>query len=360
MKIIFSGGYTLGPVTPLLAVFDILKEKYPQTEFLWLGTKNGPERTLVEERGIKFLVLPSGKFRRYLSFWNIIDAVMIICGFFKSLKIMWQENPDLCISAGGFVSVPVHWSAWLFGIPTWVHQQDVKVGLANRLMAPFAKVITTALEENLKNFSAKKTVWLGNPVRQRILAGTKDSALKRFNLRPDMPVIFAMGGGTGSMRVNQLIIQSIQHLKGLCQVIHLSGKERPQELVERALGLFSDFYQVHKFFTEEMKDAYAAADIVISRGGFGSLSEIAALGKPAIIIPKSGHQEENARFLAEAGAVILVDERTADGNYLAKVIKELLADSVKQKQLAIQLKKMMPVAEKDKVLRVVDNIGVLN
>lgn len=356
MKIILSGGYTLGPVTPLLAVYDILKEKYPQAEFLWLGTKNGPERALVEEQGIKFSVLPTGKFRRYLSLWNFVDIAMIIWGFFKSLKIMWRESPDLCISAGGFVSVPVHWSAWLFGIPAWIHQQDVKVGLANRLMAPFAKVITTALEKNLKDFPARKTVWLGNPVRQEILAGLKDSALKRFNLRPDLPVIFAMGGGTGSMRINQLIVQSIQHLKGFCQVIHLSGKERPQELVERALGLFSDFYQVHKFFTEEMKDAYAVASIVISRGGFGSLSEIAALGKPAIIIPKPGHQEENVRFLAEAGAVILVDERTADGNYLAKVIKELLADSIKQKQLAVQLKKVMPVAKEEKILEIIDKL----
>lgn len=357
MKIILSGGYTLGPVTPLLAIHETIKEKYPGAEFLWIGTKKGPERKLVEEAGIRFITLPSGKFRRYITFWNVIDISRIIISFFKTLKILWQENPNLCVSAGGFISVPVHWAAWIFGVPAWIHQQDVAVGLANKLMAPFAKVITTALESNVKSFGRfmiKKTIWLGNPVRAEILQGTKVSAVKRFQLKPGLPVIFATGGGTGSMRVNQLIIQSIQHLKGHCQMIHLSGKERPQDLVARAEELFGGYYQVHQFFTSEMKDAYAAADIVVSRGGFGTIAEIAALGKPAILIPKPGHQEENVRFLAEAGAVILVDERTADGNYLARAIRQLLDDNIRQRQMSKLIQKLLPVAEKEKVLAILE------
>lgn len=357
MKIILSGGYTLGPVTPLLAIYDIVKEKYPDAEFLWIGTKNGPEKKLVEDAGIRFTTLPSGKFRRYISFWNVIDIGRIIVGFFQALKIIWRENPDFCISAGGFISVPVHWAAWIFGVPSWIHQQDVQMGLANKLMAPFARVITTALEKNVKDLSKKKTVWLGNPVRAEILRGTKAGAIERFNLNPALPVIFATGGGAGSMRVNQLIIQSIQHLKGHCQVIHLSGKERPQELVARAVELFAGYYQAHQFFTAEMKDAYAAADIIISRGGFGTIAEIAALGKPAILIPKPGHQEENVRFLAEAGAVILVDERTVDGNYLARTIRELLADQIKQRQMSHLIRKLLPVAEKGRVLEIVEKLA---
>lgn len=359
MKIIFSGGYTLGPVTPLLAVHETIKTKYPEAEFLWLGTKQGPEKKLVEEAGIKFIALPAGKFRRYLSFWNVVDIGRIIAGFFQALKIIWEENPVLCVSAGGFISVPVHWAAWLFAVPAWIHQQDAVVGLANKMMAPFASVITTALESNVKSFGKlriKKTIWLGNPVRAEILQGTKANAVKIFGLKPNLPVVFATGGGTGSMRVNQLIIQSIPNLKTHCQVIHLSGRERPQELVARAQELFSDFYQVHQFFTAEMKDAYAAADIVISRGGFGTIAEVAALGKPAILIPKPGHQEENVKFLAKAGAVILVDERTADGNFLAKTIRELLEDSIKQKQLGRQLQKMLPVAKPEKILEIVEKL----
>lgn len=355
MKIIFSGGGTLGPVTPLLAIYEVIKEKYPNGEFLWLGTKKGPEKKLIEEKGIRFFTLNSGKFRRYLSLWNIIDIFRIIIGFFQSLKIMWQEDPSVCISAGGYVSVPLHWAAWIFGIPTWVHQQDVQVGFSNRLMSPFASVITTALEENAKEFSRKKTIWLGNPVRSEILQGNKKESLKQFNLNPELPVVFATGGGTGSMRVNQLVVESVQHLNGFAQVIHLSGLERPQELVERAVKLFS-YYQVYQFFTSEMKHAYAAADIIISRGGFGTLAETAALGKVGIIIPKPGHQEENVRFLANAGAVIMVDERTADGNYLAKIIKELLQDQIRQRQLARQLSNMLPVAKNDEIIQILEKV----
>ena len=355
MKIILSGGFTLGPVTPLLAIYDVIKSKYPEAEFLWVGTRKGPERKLIEEKGIRFVTCSSGKIRRYISVWNFIDLFRIVIGFFQSFKLIWKENPDVCISAGGFVSVPLHWAAWLFGVKTWVHQQDVSAGMSNRLMAPVAAVITTALEKNVKEFSKKKTKWLGNPVREEILQGSKEKAQKLFKLDKNLPVIFATGGGTGSMRVNQLIIETIQHLGGHAQVIHLSGKERPQKMVENAVKHF-DFYQVHQFFTHEMKEAYAAADIVISRGGFGSLTEIAALGKIAIIIPKPGHQEDNVKFLAKAGAVILLNEDMSDGNLLAKTIKDLLRDTVKQKQLRLQLSKMLPLAGKENILNVFEGL----
>ena len=368
MKILFSGGYTLGPVTPLLAIAEVIKKKYPEVEFLWIGTQSGPERKLIEDQGIKFVFISSGKLRRYISVWNFLDIFSFFKGLFQSLKIIWDFKPDLCISAGGFVSVPVHLAAWIYGSPSWIHQQDIQVGLANKLMAPFAKVITTALDFPNSNsphnrggleggwfFSKKKTFWLGNPVRQDIFRGDKERAFKLFNLKPNLPVVFATGGGTGSLKVNQLIVHAIQHLDGFCQVIHLSGKERPQELVERAVQHF-DYYQVHQFFGEEMKDAYAVADLVISRAGMGTITEIAALGKPAILVPKPGHQEHNVAFLEKAGAVINVDERTADGNYLAKIIKELLVGDVKRKQLSVQLQKTLPVAHPEDILGIVDKI----
>ncbi|MFH1947383.1 MAG: UDP-N-acetylglucosamine--N-acetylmuramyl-(pentapeptide) pyrophosphoryl-undecaprenol N-acetylglucosamine transferase [Candidatus Magasanikbacteria bacterium] len=353
MKILFSGGYTLGPVTPLLAIKEKIQKQYPTAEFVWVGTKTGPERKLIEEQGIKFITIASGKLRRYLSIWNIIDIIKIFIGYFQSIKIMWQESPDICISAGGFISVPVHWAAWLFGISTWVHQQDVQVGLANKLMAPFAKIITTALQQNVKDFSKRKTHWIGNPVREEILQGDKKKSFKDFNLQKGLPVVFATGGGTGSLRVNQLIVQAVQHLKGHAQVIHLSGKERPQELVERAVKHF-DYYQVYQFFTHEMAGAYAVADIVISRGGFGSITEIAALGKPAILVPKLGHQEENVRFLADAGAVLLINENIADGNSLAMMIKDLLTDDLKKKQMSKQIQKMLPLAKDEDILSIIE------
>jgi len=342
-------------VTPLLAIRETIQEKYPEAEFVWVGTKTGPEKKLLEEINIKFIPITAGKFRRYLSLVNIFDIIRVVIGFFQSLKILWQENPDMCISAGGFVSVPVHLAAWIFGIPTWIHQQDIRIGLSNRIMAPLARVVTTSVEKNVKKFSQRKTLWLGNPVRQDILQGNKKKAQEIFHLKSDLPVVFATGGGTGSAKVNQMIVESMQHLSGFVQIIHLSGKERPQELVERAKKHFPD-YQVYQFFTEEMKQAYAIADIVVSRGGFGTLSEIAALGKVAIIIPKPGHQEDNVEFLEKNKAAIFVSEITSNGLYLAKIIRDLLLDKDEQKKLATNLQRLLPVAKKHDIIDLVEKL----
>ncbi|MFA6547879.1 MAG: UDP-N-acetylglucosamine--N-acetylmuramyl-(pentapeptide) pyrophosphoryl-undecaprenol N-acetylglucosamine transferase [Candidatus Magasanikbacteria bacterium] len=355
MKIIFSGGGTLGPVTPLLAVAEVYAQKYLDTEFVWVGTKNGLEKEFVEKNQIRFVALTSGKWRRYFSIWNIFDIFLVVIGFFQSFFFLMKEKPDLLISAGGFVSVPLHWAGALLGIPQWIHQQDWQIGLANKLMAPFADTITVALKKNLPEFNQDKTVWLGNPVRSQILQGDKECAKKRFNIHSDLPVIFAMGGGTGSFRINQLVVESISHLQGVCEIIHLSGKERTQELVDHASKFF-DFYHHYQFFTDEMADAYAIADVIISRGGFGSISEIAALSKPAILIPKPGHQYDNVKFIADEKAAIFVDERTADGNYLAKLIKELLADDIEKRRLGKKITNVMPIAKPEEITGTIDRL----
>lgn len=357
MKIVFSGGGTLGPVTPLLAIAEVCRKKYPDTQFVWIGTKNGPEKEIVEKAGIRFVTLTSGKWRRYFSILNIFDLFKILWGFCESFIFVLIERPTLMISAGGFVSVPLHYAGTLLGVKSWIHQQDWQVGMANRIMAPLADKITVALEKNLHAFNKKKTVWLGNPVRAEILAGDKERAKKLFGITTNLPVVFAMGGGTGSLKVNQLIVESIQHLQGNCEVVHLSGKERPQEMVSRISTMFSSYHHF-QFFTSEMADAYALADIVVSRGGFGSITEIAALKKASILIPKFGHQYDNVKFIADAGAAIFIDERTADGNYLAKIIKQLLADPIYQKQLQQKISVVMPVAKSEQILAIVDSLKV--
>lgn len=357
IKIIYSGGGTLGPVTPLLAMHEILTKEFGGGySAVWVGTKQGIERDLVAASGIPFQTIAAGKLRRYFSVWNILDPLKMIVGFFQSIILLLRENPQLCVSAGGYVSVPLHWAAWLLGIPTWIHQQDVQIGLANRLMKLIARQITTVLKAQTTLFPKRKTLWLGNPIRLEILQGTKTDARKIFNLKSNLPIVFATGGGTGSLRINQLIIESIPQLRGSAQVIHLSGKERPQELVNRAQELFADYYQVHQFFGSEMKYAYAIADVVISRGGFGSLSELAALKKCVIVIPKPGHQEENVDYFARSNTVIQLDEQEIDGNSLAKVIRELLENSQRRESMGQQLHQLLPPADPAEIIKIVNKI----
>jgi len=350
-----SGGGTLGPVTPLLGLAEIIHSKNPDTEFVWVGTKNGPEKKIVEEYNVRFIAVTSGKMRRYFSFLNILDWFKIKVAFWQSLFLLLKEKPDVLISAGGYVSVPLHFAAWFHSVPTWIHQQDVRVGLANKLMAPFAKVVTTALEQNVKKFKKSKTLWLGNPVRSDVYKGSKEKAQEIFNLKKNLPVVFATGGGTGSNKINQLIVEASQHLKNHAQIIHLTGKERSGEYAKRVEGIIED-YQAHEFFTKEMKHAYAVADVVISRGGFGTITELSALGKASILIPMPGHQEENVEFLNKAGAVIVMKQDLTDSYKLAKMIQDLLENKNKREEMGEKLKQILPIAKEEIVVKILNRV----
>ena len=350
-----SGGGTLGPVTPLLGLAEIIHSKNPDTEFVWIGTKNGPEKKIVEEYNVRFIAITSGKMRRYFSFLNILDWFKIKLAFGHCLFLLLKEKPDVLISAGGYVSVPVHLAGWFHGIPSWIHQQDVRVGLANKIMAPFAKVITTALEQNVRKFNVKKTLWLGNPVRSDIYEGNPEKAQEIFNLKKNLPVVFATGGGTGSNKINQLIVEASQHLKNHAQIIHLTGKERSGKYAKHAESIIED-YQAYEFFTKEMKHAYAVADVVISRGGFGTITELSALGKASILIPLPGHQEENVKFLDEAGAVVVMKQDLTDSYKLAKMIQEFLENKNKREEMGEKLKQILPIAKEEDVIEIIKKI----
>jgi UDP-N-acetylglucosamine--N-acetylmuramyl-(pentapeptide) pyrophosphoryl-undecaprenol N-acetylglucosamine transferase len=355
MKIIFSGGGTLGPVTPLLHIYNVYQEKYPDTEFAWVGTKNGPERAVIEKTGMPFFMIGAGKWRRYFSWANFGDIFRIIVAFFQSLMLIWQEKPDLMISAGGFVSVPLHYAATLLGVPSWIHQQDVRPGLAMKLMAPCADVITTALETTAKQFSRRKTRWLGNPARD-LTCKNIEEARNFFDIKPGTRVIFALGGGTGSTTVNRLVLEALPSWPKEWQVIHLIGKERPGDLSERAAKTFPN-YHVYPFFTHEMAYAYALADIVIARAGFGTLTELAALKKCAIIIPMTGtHQEENAQFFGTQQAIVALHGEHESGYRMAREAVDLMADAVRRAQMGEALHQLLPQAEPTALVEIIDRL----
>ena len=355
MKIMFSGGGTLGPVTPLLSIAETCKKVYPEMQFVWVGTKNGPEKEVVENYKISFYPIGAGKWRRYWSWHNISDLFRIVVAFFQSILLLWHEKPDVLISAGGFVSVPLHWAGWLLGIPSWIHQQDIRVGLATKLMVPCAKKITVTLEETMRQLPQKKSEWTGNPARDLSFAD-RAVARKFFNLNETDPVIFALGGGTGSQSVNEMILHSLSSLPKNYQVIHLTGKERSGEMAERATKSFPN-YHVYKFFTDEMKYAYAAADVVVARAGFGTLTELAMLSKAAVIIPMAGtHQEENAQFLAERTAAVVLHQELDNGLKLAKVIQRLMEIPDERLALGTVLHRVLPQASPVKILSIVDTL----
>lgn len=334
MKVVLSGGGTGGSVTPLLAVAQKIKEiSKEEPEFLWLGTRKGPEKKLVKHHNVKFRAVCSGKFRRYFSWRNFIDPLLILIGFLQSLFILVRFRPDIILSAGSFVSVPIVWVGWFLGIPSVIHQQDIRAGLANKLMAPAAKIITITFEKSIKKFPRRKTHWTGNPVRPEILKGRINRAKKQFKLENNLPTLLVIGGGTGALALNQLIGQIVPELVKFCQIIHLTGGR----------GKFKDLdnYHHYKFLTKEMADAYAVADLVVSRAGMGVLTELANLGKPVILMPIPGsHQMANAQYFVDQQAAIVLDQDEISAETLLEQIEELISDKERLKTLGKDIKSL--------------------
>ncbi|MFA6254722.1 MAG: undecaprenyldiphospho-muramoylpentapeptide beta-N-acetylglucosaminyltransferase [Patescibacteria group bacterium] len=343
MRVILSGGGTLGSVSPLIAIYEEIKKNQPQAEFLWLATSDGPEENLISSYQIPLKKIFSGKLRRYFSFKNFLDPFLIFFGFWQSLFIILKFKPQAVLSAGGFVSVPVAWAAWFLRRPLIIHQQDVRPGLANKLMAPFANMITVTFEKSLKDFPAKKTHLVGNPVRADILTGSKEAGYKFFGFKSDLPTILILGGGTGALNLNSLVIESLEELVQFCQVIHLTGG-RQQKTAEHPR------YRSYDFLTDQMKNAYAIADLVVARAGLGTLTELAALAKPAIIIPiPASHQQDNAVEFFRNNAIAVLDENDLSSQKFFQAIKTLLFDQAELANLSRNIAKMMPKDAAEKI-----------
>ncbi len=214
MRILFVGGGTLGSVSPLIAIFEDLQESDSRVEFLWVGTKNGPERAFVAGYNITYRAIPSGKLRRYFSFKNFADIFSIFHGFGKSVLILINFRPDIIIGAGSFVQVPILVAAKFFFRKTKIiiHQQDITPGLANRFSAGWAHVITVSAEQSLNSFPRTKSVFTGNPYRKEITKGYISRAFDIFKLEPNLPTILVLGGGSGAVAINKLLTRAIVKL----------------------------------------------------------------------------------------------------------------------------------------------------
>ena len=356
MKILYSGGGTMGSVSPLIAIHQQLNKKnnvISNYKSLWLGTYKGPERKIIEKENIKFKPIISGKLRRYFDLRNILDLFKIKFGFWQAFFTILKFKPNIILSAGGFVSVPVVWAGWILRVPILIHQQDVRQGLANKLMSLFAKKITVALDTSLKNFSKKKTALVGNPVRNeliimnyppsplKITTGLRrtgesgDKNLNKFKFKNNLPTILVTGGGTGASEINNLIWNNLNELIKFCNIIHLTGKNKNNKFIE------SEQYKSFEFLGNEIADVLNISDIVISRAGLSSLTELAYLKKPIIIIPiPNSHQEDNAEYFKNKNACIYLKQKELTSIKLVQEVKNLLNNKNKQKELSKNINKI--------------------
>ncbi|RJP61765.1 MAG: UDP-N-acetylglucosamine--N-acetylmuramyl-(pentapeptide) pyrophosphoryl-undecaprenol N-acetylglucosamine transferase [Ignavibacteriales bacterium] len=320
-KILLAGGGTLGSVSPLIAI----SSKY-QADYLFVGTENGPEKDFVMSHGIdNFQSIRSGKLRRYFDWQNFLDIFNIIVAFFQSIKIILKFKPDIILTAGSFVAVPVVFAGWLMRKPIVVHQQDILVGLANRLMAPLATKITVVFNDQIKDFNSKKTVVTGNPVRTTTNVFVKDDKL-----------VVITGGGLGARSMNKFLRPFVEKIiKSGFKVYHVLGSKNADQALDIE-GYYSD-----KFINKSMLDILSQADIIISRAGMSLISEAASLKKALIIVPMpDSHQERNASFLAKHNAALMVRQ----GNYqiMDRYLDKLLAKEELRLGLGENIYKLFP------------------
>jgi UDP-N-acetylglucosamine--N-acetylmuramyl-(pentapeptide) pyrophosphoryl-undecaprenol N-acetylglucosamine transferase len=325
--IAIAGGGTGGHVFPALAVAEEISRLWNGPLF-WIGSRKGIERKLVEAAGIGFRGIPAGKLRRYVSLKNLTDLARTAAGIISSTVILLREKPALVFSKGGFVSVPTVIAASLCGIPCFTHESDFDPGLATRINMRFCEKVFLAFADTvafLPPAHRAKAVVVGNPVRSAILRGDPAEGKRLVGCPSRSRLLLVMGGSQGSAAINALVGSILPDLCRLCFVVHQMGEKEYRKA--RVTGYFPA-----PFFHAEIAHIMAAADLVIGRSGANTLAELAALGKPSLLIPlpqggmSRGDQIRNAEQFRSHGAAHVLRQEEATSPALLHLVKELLED----------------------------------
>jgi UDP-N-acetylglucosamine--N-acetylmuramyl-(pentapeptide) pyrophosphoryl-undecaprenol N-acetylglucosamine transferase len=349
--IVFSGGGTGGSVAPLLAVIKELKKRHPEWKIVFFGSFFGIERGMVKREGLNYYPIFSGKFRRYFSFKNFLDIFNILAGFIQSFIYLAIFRPKAVLSAGSFVSVPVAYSAYLLKIPVFSHQQDIRVGLANKLMAVVSKKVSVTFSKSLDDFGSK-AVLTGNPIREEFknISRNKEDLLNKYNLKPNLPILLALGGGTGAQGINNLMAKSYDDLKDKVQIIHILGNRN-------SINIKDDNYHSYVFLEAiKIAEVLYLSDIVISRCGLGLITELSYLAKPAIFIPMpNSHQEDNANYIKKYEAGLILKQNRVTPKEFSKKILDLLENNELKEKYRNNLYKLIAKDASEKIINIIDN-----
>lgn len=320
-RIILTGGGTAGHVTPNIALLPKLRELGYEVQYV--GSYDGIEKKLIEELGVPYHGIASGKLRRYFDLKNFTDPFRVVKGFFQAKKVLKEVRPDIVFSKGGFVSVPVVQAAKQLHIPVIIHESDMTPGLANKLAIPAATKVCCNFPETIPYLPAGKAVVTGSPIREELRSGNKLAALDFCGFTSDKPVLLVIGGSLGSVAVNHAIRSILPDLLRTFQVIHLCGKGNLDESLNGTRG-----YVQYEYIKQELADLFALADVVVSRAGANAICELLELRKPNLLIPlpasaSRGDQLLNAESFRKQGFSEVLQEETITPELLLTTISSL-------------------------------------
>lgn len=376
LRLIVTGGGTGGHTYPALTAVQTMRKRFgaigAPVEVLWIGTADGLEARVAEREGIQFKSVATGKIRRsnnplkLASPANVKDMARVPIGAAQACRIVRHVQPDVVLSTGGYVAVPVGLAARLCRRPLVVHEQTTRLGLANRILARVATRVAVSSESTLPLLpdSARHTaVVTGNPVRPEILTGHADKAVAEFGLSGfdrTLPTVYVTGGAQGSVQINDCIYDLLPKLLAQANVIHQCGPASLDAARTHAAALRTDRatrYHVVDFIGDELPDILALADVVISRSGAGTIAELTALGKPAVLIPLSSaagnEQEHNALHLEDVGAAIALTRDAVRIDRLWKAIETLLNSPEQRRRMAHQAQSLGHPDAADRLVDVV-------
>jgi UDP-N-acetylglucosamine--N-acetylmuramyl-(pentapeptide) pyrophosphoryl-undecaprenol N-acetylglucosamine transferase len=363
MRILFTGGGTGGHIFPIIAVKreldkivngleaqhgKDLPKVFLEGEYKFVGGNIKEKREMLEREKIKTKQILSPKWRRYFSIKNFLDIFKVRFALLQALFLVWGFMPDAIFSKGGPGSVFIIMVGWLYRVPVIIHESDSVPGKTNKFSARFSKKIALSFKETTPFAPPQKMIFTGQPVRQFLLEGSKERAKDTFKLTSERKVILIIGGSQGAKQINLVFVDAIYKYIKDYEIIHSCGKNNFKELQLLTRALLKKkqrkFYHLYPALGEEkLKDAYSAADLIISRAGAGSLFEISAVSKPSIIIPLAGsasdHQTYNAQIFGQEGCGIIIETQNVSPNIVFLTAKDLLENEKKAQKLIDACKK---------------------
>ena len=345
MKIIVSGGGTGGHIYPALTLIRTIQEKAPDTEFLYVGTRQGLESDIIPKENIPFFALDlAGGFERHFTFANFKRAANAILSVKKAMKIVKNFKPNVVVGTGGYVCGPILLASSLAKVPTLIQEQNVVAGITNKILSKFVTKIAVGCEGALTHFPPEKTVYTGNPIRSEVLQGTREEGLQHFDFEDDKPVVLISGGSRGARSINRAMVDVIVNAatNPTVQYLHVTGKGEYDDVIGRIEEAGVELETLRHIRIEpylyNMPQAMAMDDLAIFRAGATGLAELTARGIPSILIPypyaAENHQEYNAKALVEAGAAKMILNGELTSEILQNTIAELLENPEKLKAMS--------------------------
>jgi UDP-N-acetylglucosamine--N-acetylmuramyl-(pentapeptide) pyrophosphoryl-undecaprenol N-acetylglucosamine transferase len=322
--VLFVGGGSAGHVVPCIPLIRHFRDAGWRVSYVGSGA---PEKDLIPALGVEFFSIPSGKLRRYWSMKNLRDVYRLLAGLWQATRLLRRVRPQVVFSKGGFVAFPVVVGAWLNRIPVVAHESDLTPGLANRLSAPFVDVVCTSFAET--HVARGRVEHTGSPLRPELLDGSADRGREMCGFDTDKPMLLVVGGSLGSEVINAAVRRGVRHLCERFNVAHVCGHDRIDSRLRGQPG-----YRQFEYVDAEWGDVLAAADLVVSRAGANAVFELAALGKPSLLIPLSaqasrGDQIDNARYAERQGWSRVLLEEDLDHQRLLDELVALKSRAVK-------------------------------